>query len=644
MNKIIKRTDITMLEKFYNEKEVAKVLLSRKEYKPFPKYEDRQAWDSVAPEIREKYLTPEFKKNILEFDTTALTATAYMERYRTGGKGTGAWSRIVQRRRDFLFDATLAECFEHKGEYIDKIIDILWAICEESTWIPPEHINHMHNHMYTGVLKLALPDVTEHNFIDLYSGMCAGTLGWTYYFLKERLDEESPLLAKRIEYEINNRIIIPFMTHDDLTWFGFHGHKINNWNPWILSSIVPAVLSVSKDDDFRVEFFTRVLEKFDIYVNNCAEDGASDEGPGYWNVGGGACLDVFELIYDATNGGIDMLNTDFARNVAEYIAHANMKDDLYANFADSGMNLYVGYFAYRYAKITGSEYLKSFVLSKKEAWAVPTINIVSMYRHLKCMFGYSEMKNTEKTEFIHKDVWLADSQHFYARSNDGRVALASKGGYNNESHNHNDLGSFIYMLDGEAAICDLGGLQYTAKAFSPFRYDFWIVNSTAHNCARIGKYQEHDGDDYKSYEVCHSLTDGKASLTLELKEAYDKAAGIVSYKRTLDLDKNTGTLDITDDIQLDNAADVDVHFITQHEVQLADNGVDIILRDGKRVNIACEGVVSFEYHYNMRQDEEHFMSDKKVLDDGRKCDCTRIVFTFDEPAAHRVIRSTVSYS
>ena len=313
-----------MLEKYYDAKETAKVLLSREEYRPFPKYEDRDAWAKVCPAMREQYLSPEFKKRIMDFQTSALTATAYMERYRTNGNGHDKWSPIVQPRRDFLWDAVLAECFEGKGEYIDKIIDILWAICEETSWITPAHINHMHNHMYTGILKNALPDVTEYNFIDLYAGICGGVLGWTYYFLKDRLDKESPLIARRIEVELYKKIIIPFMTHDDLTWFGFHGHKINNWNPWILSSIVPAGLTVIKDEEYRIEFMARALEKFDIYVKNCAPDGASDEGPGYWNVGGGACLDMFDLIEDATGGKLQLLNTDFARNVGEYIAHANL--------------------------------------------------------------------------------------------------------------------------------------------------------------------------------------------------------------------------------------------------------------------------------------------------------------------------------
>ena len=632
-----------MLEKYYNAKEVAKVLLSRKEYKPFPKYEDRDAWAKVYPKLREQYFDPKFKKRIMDFDTTALTATAYMEWYRTKGKGDDKWGKVTQSRRDFLWDAVLAECFEGKGEYIDKIIDILWAICEETTWIPPAHINHMHNHMYTGIMKNALPDVTEHNFIDIYSAICGGVLGWTYYCLKDRLDEESPLLAKRIEVELYKKIIIPFMTHDDLTWFGFYGHKINNWNTWILSSIIPACLTVIKDEEYRIEFMARALEKFDIYVNYCAPDGASDEGPGYWTVGGAECLDLFEIIEDATDGKIQLLSTPFARNLGEYIAHANMTGDLYANFADSEMKQSPGYFTYYYAGKTGSEYLKEFALSRSNVSNRPTINIVSMYRSLKLLFEYDDIHQEKPTTFVHKDVWLPDSQHLYVRSNDERVSLAAKGGYNNESHNHNDLGSFIYCLDGAPAIYDLGGLEYTAKAFSPFRYDFWIVQSTAHNCARIGKFQEHNGDMYKALEVEHKLDDKRVLLKLELKKAYEEEAGIRSYVRTFDFDKETGKLVITDDISLENAADADVHFLTRNDVEVHEGSVDIIMADGHRVKIACEGEISLERHYNMRRDEEHFMSDAKVLPDGRKCDCTRIVFTFKEPQLKRTITTEITH-
>ena len=98
-----------MLEKYYDAKETAKVLLSREEYRPFPKYEDRDAWAKVCPAMREQYLSPEFKKRIMDFQTSALTATAYMERYRTNGNGHDKWSPIVQPRRDFSKPSTVSK-------------------------------------------------------------------------------------------------------------------------------------------------------------------------------------------------------------------------------------------------------------------------------------------------------------------------------------------------------------------------------------------------------------------------------------------------------------------------------------------------------------------------------------------------------
>lgn len=37
-----------------------------------------------------------------------------------------------------------------------------------------------------------------------------------------------------------------------------------------------------------------------------------------------------------------------------------------------------------------------------------------------------------------------------------QTAVIAKGGNNGESHNHNDVGSFQYLADGEAFLDDLG--------------------------------------------------------------------------------------------------------------------------------------------------------------------------------------------
>ena len=42
-----------------------------------------------------------------------------------------------------------------------------------------------------------------------------------------------------------------------------------------------------------------------------------------------------------------------------------------------------------------------------------------------------------------------------------QTAVIAKGGNNGESHNHNDVGSFQYLADGEAFLDDLGAGEYT---------------------------------------------------------------------------------------------------------------------------------------------------------------------------------------
>ena len=135
-----------MLTEHASLKNVKETLLSREQFHPFPKYEEREAWETLPPAIREFYQKEE--ETILSFEIPALLATAYMNFYRTDTipgyqpKPSSGYNSGI--RRSILWMATMAECIEGKGKYIDKIIDLVWAICEESSWIDSHHNNHIH--------------------------------------------------------------------------------------------------------------------------------------------------------------------------------------------------------------------------------------------------------------------------------------------------------------------------------------------------------------------------------------------------------------------------------------------------------------------------------------------------------------------
>ncbi len=625
-----------MTTEYSDLKTLKKCLLSRKEYKPFPLYTDREAWANVHPDIKSRYLNENKKKQIMEYESSALVATGYMGLYRTGSR-SGRWYDEVMSRRNILFEAMFAECFEGRGEYIDKIIDITWAICEETSWVIPPHNNHMHNHMLSGINKNALPDITDYNFIDLCAAECTAVLGWVYYFLKDLLDEQTPLVCKRIELEIMKKIVIPFMTHDDLTWYGFYGHKINNWNPWILSNIIPACLIVIKDEDLRLEFMSKALEKLDIYLNYTAKDGGSDEGPGYWNVGGGTCLDVLEIIRDATQGHVDILKTDFARNVSEYIAHANMGGSRHADFGDNGINYSFGYYAYRFAQLTNSDYLMSYALADENVKTCPNIHQSEAYRHMRIMFEYGDILDKPKGEFKHKDIWLPETEHLFVRSNDDTIALAAKAGYNNESHNHNDAGSFMYCIDGDMAICDPGGPTYTDKTFSPQRYEIWICAAGSHCCAEINGYDQHNGDEFRSKVLNAELNDKTVTLKMELHKTYEKGAGIDYYTREIVFDKATGNMTVTDDITLLEESDnLHIHYITARELVADGRSATITTKTGRKVTLTSD-----ESNYVEIEMREWGDPNPKGL--WGTDECTRILFKPNEKKKHHIIKVEITH-
>jgi len=546
-----------------NIKELKKIILPIENFHPFPKYEERDAWDKVPDYYRKAYLAPEKMQEVLDYVPQILEASRFMKLYRTGSIDQ-QYMNDYWLRRAMLVRAVLTECIEGKGRFVDKIIDLIWCICEESSWIIDRHNNHMHNHMLSGVNKNALPDILDYNFVDLFIAATGGTLAVVYYLMRDRLDEESPLVAKRIELELQKRVFIPFMHHDDMTWMGFYGHKINNWNPWILSNIIVMDLFVAKDPDFRVECLARCMEKLDIYTDTCKPDGGCDEGPSYWYHAGVTLHDCLALFSDCTDGKLNFFDEPFVKNMGEYVVKAQLGDTYQANFADNSAKAHHDALVlYRFAKNIGSKPMEKFALSRfcADKAKLPDWECC-LYRDMKSFFCYGEMCAMPKTESEPISDVLPDTQLIYAHTADDMVQLAAKGGFNNESHNHNDLGNFILARNGKPVIVDLGCLPYEDKTFSPQRYEIWILTAAWHNCAQINGFEQHDGDEYKAKLLHYALNEEKAEFVVDLTEAYEKEAGIQSYIRRFDFCRSCGNLTVSDDVKLFEPGVLTRHFVS----------------------------------------------------------------------------------
>ncbi|MFQ9797930.1 MAG: hypothetical protein ACLR23_02375 [Clostridia bacterium] len=102
---------------------------------------------------------------------------------------------------------------------MDKLIDGIWAILEETSWVIPAH-----NTSLDGA-KYQLPDAYrgEIRYVDLFSAETGSLLAWVYHFLKDVLEEAVPhVIVDRMQYELNRRILEPYLQYD-MPWMGLDG-------------------------------------------------------------------------------------------------------------------------------------------------------------------------------------------------------------------------------------------------------------------------------------------------------------------------------------------------------------------------------------------------------------------------------------
>jgi hypothetical protein len=169
-------------------------------------------------------------------------------------------------------------------------------------------------------------------------------------------------------------------------------------------------------------------------------------------------------------------------------------------------------------------------------------NFPTLSRELFFLSHIDELMAEQPREPQPKDVWLPDLQIMTARR--GNLYVAMKGGHNGESHNHNDVGSFLVYINNNPLFIDPGVGEYTAKTFSNDRYSIWTMQSQYHNLPQINGCDQKDGKDYAAKVISYQ----SGSLCLDIAGAYPKEALVKSWKRTVTATKSGIT--VTEDYEL----------------------------------------------------------------------------------------------
>ncbi len=423
---------------------------------------------------------------------------------------------------------------EGKGRFLDDIVNGIWTISEETFWGVPAHLSLQRK-------GFGLPDVTEPT-VDLFAAETGSLIAWTYYLLKDSLDARFPIVSERIRHEVHRRILAVNLERDDFWWMG-HTRKVNNWNPWICSNWLAAVLILEENPTLRARSVYKILECLDRFLNVYTDDGGCDEGPTYWTRAGGSLLDCLELLQLATGGRINGFTNARIGEIGRYIMRAHIQGPYYVNFADAAAKASPEPGpVFRYGKRINDSTMMAFggYLAQMEqmgSGAVPG-RFGVLGRVLPALFSLEDLLRTRPAEPLLRDFWLPGVQVMGARSSGGSkrgLYLAAQGGHNGESHNHNDVGNFIVYADGEPVIIDVGVETYTAKTFSADRYTIWTMQSAYHNLPTINGVQQKDGKEYTARDVHYTSGDTAATLSMDIAPAYPREAGVRTWRRTLTL-------------------------------------------------------------------------------------------------------------
>ena len=454
--------------------------------------------------------------------------TLFSEYSRNGNRNH--YERECFERRDRLRFLVMAEILQHNGRFIPDIRDGLHYFLKETWWGVPAHY--------------PLPQPNRDNqVVDLFNAETAGLLAWTVYMLHDELETLDRNICQAISDEINRRFLKPALT-TDFAW----KQKANNWNPWICSNWLACVLFCEPDRQQQVMAVEQILQSLDVFIDGYPDDGGCDEGIDYWNRAAGSLFDCLNLLKLATDGAISLANEPKIKAMASYAYKMYISNDSFINYADSSpkarININVCYPFGKYIEDSIMMGYAAFIARKQNYTSRPATFFNwsgSLSRELLFLPLIGEFLQLKPIEPLIQDVWLPDLQVFTARSEGGSsqgLFVAAKGGHNDESHNHNDIGNFIIYGDGQPLFIDIGAATYTDKSFNNQRYQQPNTRSAYHNVPIINGCEQQEGRLFQAKKLKYTNKRDWARWSADLASAYPDKAKVSQWTRTIRIDRN----------------------------------------------------------------------------------------------------------
>lgn len=560
--------------------------------KLFPPATDREFWTGkVRPGVVEN------AEQYIDYSWPEIKATDYMAFNLTGERAPQETPHFA--RREALMQLAVAELLEYKGRFLPDLVNGIFAICEETYW-------GVSAHGHGPQPRPMLPDAAD-PYIDLFAAETGELIAVIGYLLHDAMEGFCPEILKRMEYELDRRICVPFLAHADYWWMGYE-RRPNNWCPWISSNILTVFLLTEKDPARFRKALAKNMGEIQHYYEGLPADGACDEGIAYWKHAGGKLFEYCDQLYRATGGKINFFGDPKLQKVSYYPFYAYVGENKVLNFADGTLHTdkNMEYITYMFGQRVNNPQLCA--LSKELlAYHVP-------YEAIK-EYLYALIY---EAEIIAQPEYTPGSDYFLpcvqvASHREGKWYCGAKGGSNGESHNHNDVGNFGVFYDKKPVLIDPGTGMYTRKTFSDRRYEIPTMQSAWHNLPVVNGCIQPFGKTF----AADSFTAQGGSFACSFAKAYPAEAGIGELKRAITA--NGEGVTVTDSFVFNGENNtVQEHFITALPVAA----------EGNRVTLGGEFELVADRDVTITLDSLNVAGDKKLEGNWETDTLKRIIMTF----------------
>lgn len=419
----------------------------------------------------------------------ALRYSDYKLFWTTGDRGIFERS-YFSRRYALEYTLPLALMYPEEEKYLKAIMDWVYMICDEYSWCLPAHQGPI--------------EPNNNSRIDLFASECGFWLALVYHLLGDRID---PLIKNRIAYEINRRIIDPFLAVENYGWWEV-GHS--NWTAVCVCGVAASFMLMRPElmDDALIARFDKAMNGF---VDGFKDDGICLEGCGYWAYGVGFFVMYADMLRTFTGGRVNWFSHPRMKAIATFPQRMFLSGNAAVSFADGGRVIEYPVGVLHRLK----DEFPEDVLIYSPDYGCYGIGCGRVgYRIFAAVWMREEYYFDPADSTTAFESYAADSQWLMKRT--AAYGFAAKAGHNSELHNHNDVGSFIFAKNGKQQLVDIGAGKYTRQYFSSERYTILECAGFGHSLPLFDGATQKTGSEYAATDVHYE----SGCFTMDIAGAY----------------------------------------------------------------------------------------------------------------------------